>query len=116
MKFNLINTLFALMLSLLLAYICYTLCDNEQLRLLVSIGSFFPFIITSMIALGGVSSEMARTNVMIRLFASVMMLVAIVMNIIFSLVDFNEPWFFILNGLLLFVLLLVTVGITRQQQ
>lgn len=116
MRYNVVNILFATLLSLLMAYVCYTLCDKRSLQMIVSIGAFVPMMLTTTIALGGVSTDLPRTNLLIRLFASLMMSISATMNIIFALTDFSVPWFVILNSFLLIFTLLITVNLVRQEQ
>lgn len=116
MKFNLINSLFALLLGALLAYICYVLCDHRSLVTILVVGSFIQFFVLCMGALGGLSSEFSRTNVVIRLWSWLLLICAVVMNVIFACVDFNIHWFVISNALILILFLLITVGIARQKQ
>lgn len=116
MKFNLVNSLFALFLGALLAYICCVLCDHRSLLMLLVVGNFVQFSALGLGALGGLSSEFGRTNVMLRLWSWLLLICAVVMNVIFACVDFNIHWFVINNALLLLLFLLIAVGIARQKQ
>jgi hypothetical protein len=116
MKFNLINSLFALLLGALLAYICYVLCDYRSLRTVLVVGSFVEFFVLGMGALGGLSTEFGRTNVVISLWSWLLLVCAIIMDLIFACVDFNIHWFVISNALFLLLFLLIAVGIARQKQ
>lgn len=112
MKIDLVKSVIALGISALLAYACYEICNYEDLKWVIAIGSFITLGVPFMFALG-VSSQHERSSVMLKALTGIILMVELVLNGIFVFFDFSIPLYVILNGLILLVFALVYNSIYR---
>lgn len=114
MKFNFVQTIIALAVSLLIAYGFYSFHDSEN-KLLLSLGSFVFLSVTLTLSLA-VNFEQSRTTTNIRVVSVIFFIVALISNLIFSFLIFSEPSYIITNGILLLIYVLIAYSINRAKQ
>ena len=112
MKIDTFRSIIAVVISALLSYAFYELCDYERVQLVITTGSFLTIGITSMFALA-VSVEHQRSSVMLKALSSTTFFIEIAMNGIFAFFDFSIPAYIIINGLILVVFALIYNSIYR---
>lgn len=115
MKISVIGAVVALLLSGLLAYGCYAMCDTADLQNLITIGAAVQFLCYTlgMFAFRAGDGD-GRTTTVVRTFSAVMFVVSIISNFIFACVDFNIPLYIIINGILLILYLYIATGMARE--
>lgn len=106
MKVDFVKSLIALIISALLAYTCYEICKFEELKWVITIGSFLTIAIPLLLALG-ISSKDERGGLSLKAISWVMTLIEISANAIFAFLDFSIPTYIIINGLLLAIFALI---------
>ncbi len=114
MKINLAQTIIAITASLLIAYGFYSFHIYEN-NLLLSIGSFV-FLTTALVMTIGISLELPRTSTNIRVVSGIFFAVALVINMIFTFIDYSIPAYVIFNGLLYLLYVLIVVLINKSKQ
>ncbi len=113
MKCDILKTIIAVALAALFAYACYSICDYESVRLLLTIGSFVAIGLPLVMALG-FTSEDERGSVLLRVTSWVVSIIQIVSNIVFAFFEFSTPWYIILNGMILLIFALIYRGLYKQ--
>lgn len=113
MKCDILKTIIAVALAALCAYACYSICDYESVRLLLTIGSFVA-IGTPLVMALGFTSEDERGSVLLRVTSWVVSIIQIVSNIVFAFFEFSTPWYIILNGVILLIFALIYRGLYKQ--
>lgn len=116
MKFNFINTIVACGLSALLAFTCFSICDIEELRILLTVVSFIMFLSFAVPSLGIKVESYPRTSTLLKVTSIIFWSIGIIANLIFSFYDFNKSAFIIINGILLLVFILIYSSLYKAKQ
>lgn len=114
MRLNAINTLFAIAISALLSYGCYSLCIHGQ-KEIVAVGTFILLAVITIVNFALTLPE-KRTTTLIHIVASIFLTVVVVLSVIFSLIYVSTPAYIITNGLTLIIFLMVVLGLAREKQ
>lgn len=112
MKIDWIKSIITILLCGLLAYAFYAICDVEELKWLLTVSSFATMCITCLCTIG-LSLKAARTAVMFKTFSGISFAGFIALNLCFSFIEFNIPFYIILNGVLLLLYALAAVSMCR---
>ena len=115
MKINVIPIIVSALISTLLSYSFYMLCEVEDNATVVAIGSWICLFLT-MSGLIGVSTEYARTNINLRVVSSLFFVIFLISSFVFALVQFTPPTYIIVNGIILLTWILITYGISNSKQ
>ena len=100
------NLAIALVLSALFACLLYMCSDFADGKLALAITSFVVFALTTAGA-WGVSFENVRSGVNIKVLATVFLVLAAILNLVYAfLTTFSIPLYIILNGILVCIYLL----------
>jgi hypothetical protein len=111
MKFNLITTIIAIAICLLIAYGFYAFFDGEQ-KLLLSVGSFL-FLTLTLITVIGIKFDQSRTTVNVRVVSGIFFIIALISNFIFLFCQFSNPVYILTNGILLLVFIFIVYSISK---
>ena len=114
MKINVVPTIIAIAVSLLIAYGLYSFHDSEN-KILLSAGSFI-FLATTLIFTIGTSFDQSRKTINIRVVSGVFFLIGLISNIIFALFGLSIPSYIITHGLLLMILFLIIHFFNKLEQ
>ena len=114
MKLNYVQTILAIAISILIAYGLYSLADNEH-KMILSAGSFVFFAITLIITLGARFS-LTRTTTNVKVVGGIFFLVAFISNLTFTFIEFSAPSYFIVNGILALIFILIIYSINQAKQ
>jgi hypothetical protein len=114
MKINFVQTIIAIVLSLLIAYGLYSFHDSEN-KILLSTGSFV-FIATTLVLSIGISFQLPRTTINTKVISGIFFAVALISNLIFTFIKFSVPSYVIINGILLLVFILIAYLINKAKQ
>lgn len=114
MKINFVQTIIAIVLSLLIAYGLYSFHDSEN-KILLSTGSFV-FIATTLVLSIGISFQLPRTTINTKVISGIFFAVALISNLIFTFIKFSVPSYVIINGILLLVFILIAYLINKSKQ
>ncbi len=114
MKINFIPTLIALALSVLIAYGLYFFHIGEN-KILLGFGSALFFGLT-LILTYGVSYELPRTGVNVRVVSGIFFLIGLIENIVFSFLNYSIPIYVITNGVLILIYILISYFIFKARQ
>jgi len=114
MKLNVVKTIIAIAVSVLIAYGLYSFHDSEN-KVLLSLGSFVFLGMTLVIAIG-VNFEQPRTTTNIRVVSGIFFTIALISNLIFSSFTFSIPSYIITNGILLLIFVLTTYSLNKANQ
>ena len=114
MKINLVQTIIAIAVSLLIAYGLYSFHSGEN-KILLSAGSFV-FLATALVMTIGASFELPRTTTNIRVVSGIFFVIALISNMIFTFVNFSVPSYVIINGILILVFILNVYLINQAKQ
>ena len=114
MKINFVQTIIAIALSLLISYGLYSFHNSEN-KMLLSVGSFVFLALTLIITIGA-SFELPRTTTNVKVVSGVFFAVALISNLIFTLIKFSVPSYLIINGILLLVFILIAYSINKAKQ
>lgn len=114
MKINFVQLLVGVAISTLISYGLYNFHDGEN-KILLSIGSFIFLSITLGLSIGA-SYEYPRTTTNVRVISGVFFLVGLISNLIFTFINFSEPSYIVINGILLLVFILVAYSIGKAKQ
>lgn len=107
MKVNPVLTAIAVLLSCVLTYMVYSLCnDEEEYKALLCVCSFLSFASTLSVAIG-VSFLNTRANVNIKITSLLCVLILLISNISFALVGVNDSALIIITALVLLLFLLL---------
>jgi len=113
MKINAINSLVALLISLLLAYAFWSL--DGTLKNYVLVGSFF-FLVGTLIPAIGITHESQRVLVNLRVLSGVFFAIALAINGIYSMIAAAPTAYIILSALLFVVYLFIANTVTSVKQ
>ena len=83
--------------------------------MLLSVGSFVFLALTLIITIGA-SFELPRTTSNVKVVSGVFFAVALISNLIFTLIKFSVPSYLIINGILLLVFILIAYSINKAKQ
>jgi len=114
MKINLVQTVIAIALSLLIAFGLYSFHSSEN-KILLSAGSFIFLAVTLIITIGA-SFELPRTTTNVKVVSGIFFAIALISNLIFTFISFSVPSYVITNGILLLVFILIAYSINRAKQ
>ena len=114
MKINFVQTIIAIVISLLIAYGLYSF-NNSENKLLLSGGSFL-FLAVTLVMTIGIRSEKSRTTANIRVVSGIFFAIALISNLIFTFLNFSVPSYVITNGIVLLVFILIAYSIYRAKQ
>jgi hypothetical protein len=114
MKINFVQSIIAIAVSLLIAYGLYSF-NNSENEILLSAGSFV-FLAVTLINTIGVSFELPRTTTNIRVASGIFFAIALIGNLIFTVINFSVPSYLIINGILLLVYILIAYSINKVKQ
>ena len=112
MKVDFVKSLIALVISTLLAYACYEICDYEQVKWVITMGAFVTIGVPMMLALG-ISSQQDHSSIMFKTLSVCVLFLEITSNGVFLFFDFSIPIYVIINGLILLMFVLVYNSIYR---
>ena len=112
MKLDVVKSMIAIAISVLLAYACYEICNYEHLQRVITIGAFITIAIPTLLALG-ISSQQERSSVMLKALSWFFLLIEIISNGAFAFFDFRTPIYIIVNGLTLLTFVLIYNSIYR---
>ncbi len=114
MRIDVIQAIICFAVSFLIAFGFY-IVNNNQSKLLISVGSFV-FITTTLIVLIAVRFAQPRTTSNIKVVSGIFFIVALISNIIFSLVKCLSIWYIITNGIIFLFFLLIIYSIKLAKQ
>lgn len=115
MKIDWIKSIIIILLCALVSYGYFAICDVKELRWLLTIVSFITIAVTGIMS-AGASLKAERTGVMFKVFSGIACAVFVIVNLIFSFLDFIVPFYIILNGILLLIYALAAVSIGRVKE
>lgn len=95
-----------MVMSALLAYACYEICDFENRRWVITVGSFMTISIPLLLAIGLFSKD-KRSAISLKLLSWVMVFIETVVNFIFVFFEFSTPVYVIVNGIILVLFTLI---------
>ena len=113
MKFDKIFLLLSLGISALVGYGFYWLSGGEQWRILISIvtGVLLFTTLTGLLAIKGNSNG---SVVNIKIISGIFLVIAIIINVVFTLINFMNPAaYIIVNGVFFLLYILVTYSIKK---
>lgn len=116
MKPNSIYIIIACGISALLAFSCYSICDNEELRMLLAVGSFIIFLSFAIPSLGIKIEDFPRISSLLKVTSITFWGIGIITNLIFSFCNFNKSAFIIINGMLLLIFILTYTSLYKTKQ
>ena len=115
MKVNVFYSTIAVCISALISYGVYSFCQSEN-NLLLAVGSFL-FIGFPLILAMGVSSDLSKSSVNMKVLMVVCFLITLIINVIFAcLASFLIPLYIILNGIITLVFFLIYHSIYSSKQ
>ncbi len=114
MKLNIVQTIVALGVSLLISYGLYNFNDSDN-KILLSCGSFIFLAITLVITIGA-NFKLSRTTTNVRFVSGIFFMIALASNILFSFFHFSTPSYIITNGILLLLFILVIYSLYKVKQ
>ena len=114
MKIDLVKSIIALVISALISYGFYELCEDETQRIVLLCSTFIFLSITSFFTIGC----SLRTNgaIMLTTFSGIFFLIGIIIHAFQALFTFNRTAFLIIDGLLLLVYILTAQSIYKSKQ
>jgi hypothetical protein len=112
MKTDFVKSLIALVISALLAYACYEICDFESRKWLITGGCFLTVMIPLLLAMG-VSSKCEKSGLSLKMVSWVVALIEVGTNFIFVFFDFSTSVYVVVNGLLLAIYALIYQSIYK---
>jgi hypothetical protein len=111
MKLNFIQTIIAIVVSLLIAYGLYIFHGSEN-KILLSAGCFVFLAVTLVITIG-VNFELPRTTTNVKVVSGIFFVIALISNLVFTFVSFSVPIYVITNGILLLIFVFIAYSINR---
>lgn len=106
MRIDIVKSLIALAISALLAYACYEICDFNNLRWFITLGSFVTILIPLLLAMG-ITSKDKRGGLSLKFLSWIVASIEIAANAFFVFFDFSVPVYIIINGLILVLFALI---------
>ena len=114
MKLNFVKTFVGVAISTLISYGLYNFHYGEN-KILLSVGTFIFLAITLGMSIGA-SFDFPRTTTNVRVISGVFFLLGLISNLIFTYINFSDPSYIVINGILLLVFILVTYSISKAKQ
>lgn len=114
MRFNFIKTIISLAIGFLISYGFYSVEVNNNKFLLFLVS--FVVISTSLTTMIGVHFERSRTTTNIRVVSIIFFVSALLINLIFSFIQFSVPTYLIINFILLLIFILILYSINNAKQ
>lgn len=114
MKIEIIKSVIAVSVSLLLAYGFYEFSNSKNV-LLLSVGCFLCIAISLLMTIG-IRLELPRTTIMVRSVSGIFLFVFLTNNLIFSFIEFSKPLYIIISGILLLLYFLIIYSIAQARQ
>lgn len=115
MKLDFIKTIIAIAVSCLIVY-GFHLLNTEDYTEVRIIGSLIFLIPTLTLAIG-VRFDLPRTDALIKTISMIFFGLGIVCNIIFSLMSYKEPsYYIIVCGIFFLIYILITYSVSKAQQ
>ena len=114
MKINLVQTIIAIAVSLLIAYGLYSNHESEN-KILLCVGSFV-FLTSTLIITIGASFELPRTTVNVKTTSAIFFAIALISNLIFTFISFSNTSYIIINGILFLIFLLIAYSVVKAKQ
>lgn len=111
MKFNIVKTIIAIAASLLVAYAMYAY-DKSGNGWLLPIFAFIESAVLQTCALG-INVEGLRTMANIKITSWAFFVICMIMNAIFSCMEFSVPAFVISNGVVVLMAILLIYSLAR---
>jgi phosphatidylserine synthase len=116
MKVNYVYGVIAVGICALLSYAVYTISKSMD-RNVLTLCSFVAMIIPLFCAMGLKVEETERTNINLKVLATVFFVLTLICNMIFAFcISFSMPLYIILNGLLVLIFVLIYYSIYRVKQ
>lgn len=116
MKINYVYGVIAVGICALLSYAVYTISKSMD-RDILTLCSFVALIIPLFCAMGLKVEEAERTNINLKVLATVFFVLTLICNMIFAFcISFSIPLYIILNGLLVLIFVLIYYSIYRAKQ
>lgn len=114
MKIKAVPTIIAVLISALVAFGFYSWCRTSDNQWLLAIGSFLCLFVPLMFCVG-VSFE-GRTTASTIALGGIFFALMLVVNLIFTFIEFGIPAYVIVNGILLLLLILIIYVIAKVKQ
>ena len=114
MKINFVQTSIAIAISLLIAYSLYSFHDSEN-KLILSAGSFV-FLSATLIMSIGATFEFPRTTTNVRAVSGIFFGIALLINLIFTFLNFFLPTYIVVNGVLFLIFILLAYSLNKAKQ
>ena len=114
MKINYVQTIIAIAVSLLIAYGLYIFHGSDN-KIFFSVSSF-AFLAITLILTIGISFERPRTTTNIRVVSGIFFAIALISNLIFSIISFSVTSYVIINGILLLMFIFIAYSIFNAKQ
>lgn len=111
MKINIIKSVIAGLIAVLLTWGVCSMCLYDELTLTLGLVTFITLTAGGILAFG-VDTD-SRSMVSARIGAGIYFFIALAVNIVFCFIDFSIPVYVILSGVLLCIFLLVYLNIYR---
>lgn len=114
MKIKTVPAIIAFAISLLISYGLYNFHIGEN-KVLLSVGSFIFLAFTLIFAIG-VSFELSRTAINIKVLSWFFFFIALASNLIFTFLLFFVPIYIVVNGILILIFLLIVYLLNKAKQ
>lgn len=115
MKVNIVYVLIALALSALIAFGFYSFYEGENQSLLV-IGSMVFMCLTLIMSLAVEIKNRTRITALLKTVSGIMFFVGLIINIVFSFINFSKDWYIIIIGLILMIYCLIVYSLLKSKQ
>lgn len=112
MQFKTFPSIIAFAIATLIAYAFYSFASTRSNLLLLMFGSGIT-IFVSLIGCLGISTNDSRATTNIRIVSSILLLLMLISNFIFSYFDFSAPLYIITIGLFVLFAILAIYGILK---
>ena len=114
MKLNLVQSIVAMAISILISYALYSFHTGES-KILLCIGNFV-LLASTLITSIGASFEFPITTANVRVLSILFFLIALVSNLVFTFINFSIPSYVVTNGILLLIFFLIVYSISNAKQ
>ena len=115
MRINIVLTLIAIVLSLLLGYWVYSIAGTDIYATLAGVSSAICFAIPLILALG-VRYNTSSAVVNMRAISSVFLIIMLVLHFYYAATGINMPYYVIINGILICVYVVIVYAIIKSKQ
>lgn len=114
MKLNLVQSIVAVAISILISYAIYSFHTGEN-KILLCIGNFVLLASTLIICIGA-SFELPRTTTNVRVLSILFFLIALVINLVFTFINFSIPSYVVTNGITFLLFFLIVYSLIKAKQ